>query len=291
MTKLIIDLQKINKIKSYEVDGLIINLEGFSTFNGIKFSLNQLDEITKIIKSSGKKIFINIDRLYGEDDLGQLYELFNVLKNIEYDYIIFSDFAVYYYFNKNNDLKRLIYDAKTMGTNTDDLNFYKEKNIKVFVANELSKKQIKLLSETNNGCFEVFGYHQIFYSKRPILSLFQEFDKIEEPLNNSLFEIKELSKDVFYKIYESEIGIFVYTDYIYCAYKEIKEFVNNFSFIKINPIFLSEENLPLIISYYRDLIKNINVIENDHLIKEIYPNTKSGFLLKKSVVLKEDFNE
>lgn len=291
MTKLIIDLQKINKIKSYEVDGLIINLEGFSTFNGIKFSLNQLDEITKIIKSSGKKIFINIDRLYGEDDLGQLYELFNVLKNIEYDYIIFSDFAVYYYFNKNNDLKRLIYDAKTMGTNTDDLNFYKEKNIKVFVANELSKKQIKLLSETNNGCFEVFGYHQIFYSKRPILSLFQEFDKIEEPLNNSLFEIKELSKDVFYKIYESEIGIFVYTDYIYCAYKEIKEFVNNFSFIKINPIFLSEENLPLIISYYRDLIKNINVIENDHLIKEIYPNTKSGFLLKKSVLLKEDFNE
>ncbi|HHX78559.1 MAG TPA: hypothetical protein GX695_02265 [Acholeplasmataceae bacterium] len=291
MTKLIIDLQKINKIKSYEVDGLIINLEGFSTFNGIKFSLNQLDEITKIIKSSGKKIFINIDRLYGEDDLGQLYELFNVLKNIEYDYIIFSDFAVYYYFNKNNDLKRLIYDAKTMGTNTDDLNFYKEKNIKVFVANELSKKQIKLLSETNNGCFEVFGYHQIFYSKRPILSLFQEFDKIEEPLNNSLFEIKELSKDVFYKIYESELGIFVYTDYIYCAYKEIKEFVNNFSFIKINPIFLSEENLPLIISYYRDLIKNINVIENDHLIKEIYPNTKSGFLLKKSVVLKEDFNE
>lgn len=291
MTKLIIDLQKINKIKSYEVDGLIINLEGFSTFNGIKFSLNQLDEITKIIKSSGKKIFINIDRLYGEDDLGQLYELFNVLKNIEYDYIIFSDFAVYYYFNKNNDLKRLIYDAKTMGTNTDDLNFYKEKNIKVFVANELSKKQIKLLSETNNGCFEVFGYHQIFYSKRPILSLFQEFDKIEEPLKNSLFEIKELSKDVFYKIYESELGIFVYTDYIYCAYKEIKEFVNNFSFIKINPIFLSEENLPLIISYYRDLIKNINVIENDHLIKEIYPNTKSGFLLKKSVVLKEDFNE
>lgn len=291
MTKLIIDLQKINKIKSYEVDGLIINLEGFSTFNGINFSLNQLDEITKIIKSSGKKIFINIDRLYGEDDLGQLYELFNVLKNIEYDYIIFSDFAVYYYFNKNNDLKRLIYDAKTMGTNTDDLNFYKEKNIKVFVANELSKKQIKLLSETNNGCFEVFGYHQIFYSKRPILSLFQEFDKIEEPLNNSLFEIKELSKDVFYKIYESELGIFVYTDYIYCAYKEIKEFVNNFSFIKINPIFLSEENLPLIISYYRDLIKNINVIENDHLIKEIYPNTKSGFLLKKSVVLKEDFNE
>ena len=193
MTKLIIDLQKINKIKSYEVDGLIINLEGFSTFNGIKFSLNQLDEITKIIKSSGKKIFINIDRLYGEDDLGQLYELFNVLKNIEYDYIIFSDFAVYYYFNKNNDLKRLIYDAKTMGTNTDDLNFYKEKNIKVFVANELSKKQIKLLSETNNGCFEVFGYHQIFYSKRPILSLFQEFDKIEEPLNNSLFEIGRAS--------------------------------------------------------------------------------------------------
>lgn len=291
MTKLIIDLQKINTIESYEVEGFIINLEGFSTFNGIKFSINQLDDIAKIIKSSGKEIFINIDRIYGEDDLSQLYDLFNVLKNIEYDYIIFSDFAVYYYFDKNNDLNRLIYDAKTMGTNTDDLNFYKGKNIKVFVSNELSKKQIKLLSETNNACFEVFGYHQIFYSKRPILTLFQEFDKIEEPLNNSLFEIKELSKDMFYKIYESEIGIFVYTDYIYCAYKEIKEFVNNFSFIKINPIFLSEENLPLIISYYKDLIKNINVIENDKLIKEVYPNTKSGFLLKKSIVLKEDFNE
>ena len=66
--------------------------------------------------------------------------------------------------------------------------------------------------------------------------------------------------------------------------------INGWAFL-INPIFLSEENLPLIISYYRDLIKNINVIENDHLIKEIYPNTKSGFLLKKSVVLKEDFNE
>lgn len=291
MTRLIIDLQNINNIDSFLVDGFIINIECFSTFNGVKFPLSKLNEISKLIKKNNKEVLINIDRLYREEDLKTLYELFEVLKEIEYDYIVFSDFAVYYYFNKNNNLDRLIYDAKTMGTNTDDINFYKEKNIMVFIANELSNKQVKALSKTNNACMEVFGYHQIFYSKRPILSLFKEYEQLELSLHNILLEIKELSREAYYKIYESDLGVFVYTDYIFCAFSEIKEFVNDFKFIKINPIFLNEEKLPVIIDYYRQLSNNLNVFENDQLIKEVYPNTRSGFLLQKSVMLKGDTNE
>lgn len=288
MTKLITDLQNHKDIDSFEVDGFIINIENFSTFNGVKFSIDELVEISSKIKKNKKQVFINIDRLYREEDLDNLYKLFNVLKKVEYDYIVFSDFAVYYYFNKHNKLGKLIYDAKTMGTNKDDINFYKDKNIMTFIANELSEKQVKVLSETNNTCMEVFGYHQIFYSKRPILSLFKEYDNIDIQLKDSLLEIKESYKDVYYKIYESDLGIFVYTDYIYCAYKEISEFVNNFKFIKINPIFLENQKIPIIISYYRDLINNVNVMENNQLINDVYPNIKKGFLLQESFVLKED---
>lgn len=291
MTSLIIDLQNMDNIENFLVDGFIINIEHFSTFNGVKFPLEKIKELSSLIKKNKKKVLINIDRLYGEEDLNNLYQVFAVLKDVIYDYIIFSDFAVYYYFNKINQLNKLIYDAKTMGTNQDDFNFYKEKKIKVFVSNELTQKQIKSLSETNNACMEVFGFHQIFYSKRPILSLFKEYDQIQEPLKNTLLEIKEMNRDSYYKIYESDLGVFVYTDYIYCAYIEISDFVRNFEFIKINSIFLNLEKMPLIISYYRKLLNNENIIFNNQLIKEVYPNIKSGFLLQKSVLLKEALNE
>ena len=291
MTKIIIDLENIKDINSYLVDGFIINIKNFSTYNGCNFSIDNLIEIINLVKINNKQVFLNTDRLFSEDDLDQLYELFKVIDNIEYDYLIFSDFSVYYYFNKKNMLNKLIYDAKTMGTNIDDINFFKDRNVMVFVANELSKEQIKILSETNNTCMEVFGYHQIFYSKRPILSLFNEFENLNISLKNTLLEIKEISRDSYYKIYESDLGTFVYTDYIYCAYDDIKVFVNNFKYIKINPIFLNNKNMMEIISYYRDLIKNKNITENELLIKKSFPNVKSGFLIKKSVLLKEDTHE
>ena len=201
MTKIIIDLENIKDINSYLVDGFIINIKNFSTYNGCNFSIDNLIEIINLVKINNKQVFLNIDRLFSEDDLDQLYELFKVIDNIEYDYLIFSDFSVYYYFNKKNMLNKLIYDAKTMGTNIDDINFFKDRNVMVFVANELSKEQIKILSETNNTCMEVFGYHQIFYSKRPILSLFNEFENLNISLKNTLLEIKEISRDSYYKIY------------------------------------------------------------------------------------------
>ena len=111
---------------------------------------------------------------------------------------------------------------------------------------------------------EVFGFERIFYSKRPILSLFKEFKNIDEKLTNKVYKLKE--KDDFYLAYEEDGEYFVYLEKIKYLYNELKDLKNNFKYLKVSQAFI--EDITYVIDKYNDLLNNKNLEENSKLLEK-----------------------
>lgn len=289
MTKLIADLLSIEKIDKYNCDGLILNIDKFSVFNDKKFTVDEVKLVSDKIKKINKLLIVNIDKIIEENQTEELYNILDQLFNIDIDYYIYSDLSVLSYFMERSSTNKLIYDAKTMITSPGDSSFYRDLGVLTIVSNELSLGQVKEISEIGNACLEVYGYHQIFYSRRKLLSIFNEFNESDYQIKDRVLHIKEEMRDSLYPIYQSDNGTFVYTNYIYCAFLDIVDFYNNFKFLKVNSMFINEDKILQVIDIYRNFIdkKYESLEEEFNKLLAIDDNLSNGFLKGSSFLLKE----
>ncbi|HOF43088.1 MAG TPA: U32 family peptidase [Bacilli bacterium] len=266
MSKLITDYTMAKDLK-LDVSGFIINFKPYSLFPKYRFSLEEVKVIIPKIRKENKLVFLNIDALIREKDLENLKELLKIIITLDFDYLIFHDFAIYNYFKENGLENKLIYDGKTMVTSKNELEFFKKQNLSVFVSRELKKDELAVISKLDNALLEVFGFERIFYSKRPILSLFKEFKNIDEKLTNKVYKLKE--KDDLYLAYEEDGEYFVYLEKIKYLYNELKDLKNNFKYLKISQAFI--EDITYVIDKYNDLLNDKN-LEKNSLFLEKYVN-------------------
>lgn len=288
MISIYVDYLKNSNIENYHCDGFIIHSSEFSCYNGDTFEIDELKSNLELIKKTGKKAILNIDRIIMEDDLDDLVKYLNEVKDM-FDLYLYSDMAIYGYFNNLGMKDKLVYMPKTLVASKYELSRYYELGVNVILANELSFDEIKDISESYNISFEVFGYHQMFYSKRNLISLYKEYFNIDEELKNKKLTLKEEIRDEFYPIYESKNGTFIYTDYLYCFFKELVEIKDKLNIIKINGIFLDDEKYQKVVNIYSSLLKDDGDIESLYQeLENVCPNISKGFLLNKSVLLKKD---
>lgn len=285
--KVYVDLKRNANIDEYLCDGFIVPSCEFSCYNDDAYSLEEILSLKEKVKRSGKEIILNIDRIITEDDLDNLVcYLEKVL--YEFDYFIFSDMSIRYFFEEKGMIDKLIYDPKTLVASSNELNINSKNNLKVILANELSFDEIKEICNKSidkvNLC--VFGYHQMFYSKRSLISLYKEFFNINGELKNKKLYLQEELRNEFYPIYESDKGTFIYTDYLYCMFSEILEIKEKLGFIRINGMFIDEKKYKKIVSIYHRLFLNEDPSLLFDELKEIDSNLSKGFLLNKSVLLK-----
>ena len=291
MTKIFADLKKDLNVNDYNCDGIIVHSEEFSCYNDDKFSFAKLEEVAKLIKENGKLAILNVDRIISEDDVDEVVSYLERVYQL-FDYFIYSDMAIFFFFDEKELLDKLIYDPKTLVASTNELSVYNEKGVKVIIANELSFDEIKEIASCEKICMQAYGYHQMFYSRRNLISLYKEYFKLDENVKNKKFYLEEEIRNEHYPIYESDYGTFIYTDYIYCAFMELLEIKNNLEMIRINGIFLDNEKYLSVINIYNSLLKE----EKDPLflykeLVNIDSNLSKGFLLNKSFLLKRDENE
>lgn len=285
--KVYVDLKKGANISDYLCDGFIVSSYEFSCYNDDVYSIDEALLVKELVKKNNKEIILNIDRIITEDDLDDLVIYLEKVIN-EFDYFIFSDMSIRYYFEEKGMVDKLIYDPKTLVASSNELNINQENNIKVILANELSFDEIKEICNKSianvNLC--VFGYHQMFYSKRSLISLYKEFFNISEELKNKKLYLKEELRNEFYPIYESSKGTFIYTDYLYCMFSELLEIKEKLGFIRINGMFIEENKYQKIVNIYHRLLLNEDPNHLFDELKEIDSNLSKGFLLSKSVLLK-----
>ena len=282
----ITDLQNEKYIDDYKVDGFIINSSLYSCFNGVTFDLLDINRLSKTIKEKNKLVLINVDRIIQENELNDLKEFIN---NLEcYDYLIYSDIS---FLNFYNDYEKLIYDPKTLVASSYEKNVFDEMGIKSFVANELSYDELNKMSLNTNLNLMVYGYHQMMYSFRPLLTLYNEFMNGDKDLLNKLFYLKEELRDDKYLVYQSNHGTFVYTSYIYAAFKELVSLKESLGFVRFNSFNIDEEKMIRVIDLYKLLFVNENSDELYNKLCAIDSNISSGFLKQESVLLKGGSDE
>lgn len=288
MIRIYADYLKNSCIQNYQCDGFIIHSKEFSCYNGDTFKIDELKENLFKIKELGKIAILNIDRIIMEEDVESLIEYLDQVNDL-FDLYLYSDMAIFGYFNNLGLKNKLIYMPKTLVASKYELSRYYELGVDVILANELSFDEIKEISENYNISLEVFGYHQMFYSKRNLISLYKEYFKIDEELKNKKLTLNEEIREELYPIYESDNGTFIYTDYIYCCFKELLEIKEKLNIIKVNGIFMEEEKYQKVVNIYNSLLKENNDVDRMYQeLENICPNISKGFLLNKSVLLKKD---
>ena len=296
---IISDYLNDNSLK-LKCDGLIINSKLFSTFNDVTFSLYEISSIIKKIKDSKKKVIINVNRIIPENEVDNFKKIISSLIT-SVDYLIYSDLAVLNIIPKSLHYK-LIYDSKTLICNKEELSAFPTN---AFISQALSFSEIKEFEKGEKKyCLDVFGYLEMMYSRRPLLSLVMPRGKVK---SNTLYTLKEETRSEAYKIYETKrqktnYGTFVYHSGIYAILKELKDIKDNILIIRVNSMFLGNiiDKVINIYSKYlteiaRDtldsykeeffLAKLNSLLENNHL------SLTRGFLDQESVLLKEDSND
>jgi len=288
MIKLIADLKSIENITKYQVDGLIVSDDKFSTYNDHIFSFSEIKEVVKYCRENNILSILNIDKIIEEEELDPLYKVIDEYLKLEIDYYIYGDFAVLSYFKEKDITNKLIYDPKTLITNYQEARIHHNLGSLVVVSNELNLEEISDISAIGNSIIEVYGYHQMFYSKRPLLSTYSTFLNKEINLDNKLLHIKEEIREDRYPIYQSIHGTFVYTSYRYTMFKELLDLEDTLKIARISSMFIDEGEIIKVISIYKELLTNkINPDTGYNKLVEVNSNIKSGFIYNKSILKKE----
>ena len=268
---------------------LIHSLLSNSTIN--KIDTNELNNVINKIHQKEKKAIISIDRLIEEDELDLMKNIISKVIN-NCDYLIYSDYSILFYIKNNyhDQVSKLIYNPKTLVCNIHEFNAIETSSI---ISNELTIDQIENINNYYEDCnkylgIKVFGYHQMFYSKRHLISSYDDYFNNKEIKTNKFYDLEEENRTSRDKIIETDFGTLIYFGKPLVIYEELKN-LNNFKFYYLNSELFEEDDIKKISFYYYDYLFN----GNNHYkeLIELVPNYSKGFLDKKTVLLKGDDDE
>lgn len=285
--KLITEIKSLNHLSKYHVDGIIFSYEKYSAISDVTFSLLEIQKIVQYCKQNNKISILKIDKIFSEYELDEFYSFLEEMISLNIDYYIFSDMAVLFYMKRKKRENRLIYSAKTLNCSYQDCLYFQKLGVKVILSNELTLDDIKETSSLDNIVLDGYGYSQIFYSKRKLLSLFKEYLDLPQDVKNKLLFMKEATRIDKYPVYENANGTFIFTSYKYLFYQELA-IVNHFSMFRIESLFISEDDLFKVIDIYKRALTNEITEEDYQKLLAIDNNVGHRFLYEKSRILESD---
>lgn len=190
--KILINIENLCDIEKYKKIGINNFLFAVKDFSiGYKsFELNELKEL-----DCNK--FLLINRILNNKDIEELKNIRESL--LDFNYIIFEDIAVYNILKDTNI--NLIWNQTHFATNYSSINYWLELVNSAVISNELTYIEVSdILNKTNKDLvLNVFGKNPIMYSRRTLLTNFNEnfkLDKnreaiLDETITNNTFFCKE----------------------------------------------------------------------------------------------------
>lgn len=278
---LIVDIDNLDMINDSSLDGFVLPVKGFASYANHLFSLDEIKKAVELKKD--KLIIVKLDKIIGENDLEGLKELLTSLVSLNVDYYIFSDFAVANLLKGKVGNEKLIYANSKMLASSKECEFYSNLGYNYIPSTELNITELKNVSGSN-AILSCFGYLNIFYSKRPLLTLFENHQRkiFRRKLKNKVLFIREEKRDALNPIYENENGTFIFSDFVYSLYKEINNL--NPKMFYINSMFFDSNDISIVASIFKKAISgNINIKDYEYLVNNY--DIGSGFLYLDSLIL------
>ncbi len=254
------------KLLNTKVDKIIFGIKGFSCRFNNYITLDQLRNIVK--NKNDKKISICLNNLYHENEIKSLEKLLKELSTINIDELIFHDFAIAQIVYENNYDFRLNYNPETLNVNYGQVDFFIKNGFSAFtLARELLISEVIEIANNKKTLeieMQIHGFTFFMHSNWKIISNFKKYldTKNEEYDDNSKFyEIREDLRTLKNLIYEDHFGTHMFSGFVLCGCKKIKQ-LENIDYLKIDPIFRTENWAINVINIYYDLLEN-RIDENE----------------------------
>jgi len=210
----VFDPNHIKKLSKY-ADGFIFGHASFGTRLAKSYSLDDIDFLTRQIKTIHKLAFLVCNQLFTDD---QLVELSCFLQKCPLEYldgIIISDLGALSILESLGYKHLAVYHPETLLTNVFDFNFLSDEGILgAFVAKEIPLKDIIIIGKAKKYALFMTGHGHLnmFYSKRHLIEKYTEYVDIphEYVENQNMRIVEEMRPDEKYPIFEDQAGTHVF---------------------------------------------------------------------------------
>ena len=246
----------IGDYKALGVSAFLFALEDYC----VGYETLPIEEIKKI-DVSNKYILLN--RILDCNDIDYLEEIISSFEGIKG--LVFEDVGVYQMVKEKNLSFELILFQNHFATNINSVSFWLNRVDSILLGNELTLEEIESISRSvpKKVCLHLFGYNQVMYSKRRLLTNWSEEFSIPYESQNLL---EDRATHVRFRVYENKHGTVMYSDKIYNG----NVLFNNKSiyYYYVNPMLIEHETI-------KDFLRNIKNYENE--------NCDTGFLYKETI--------
>lgn len=246
----LVSINNIKDIDKYKKVGLTTFLFALKEYSIGYESYFDVDTINQIC---GNK-YVLINRLLDSKDIDNLKK---ILPNLHVNGFIFEDIGLINVFKELDIKGQKILFMNHFNCNYASINTWLNYVDSVFVSNELTEEEYDLILKNVSKpiVVNIFGYNEIMYSRRFLLTNFYKNFKLKnQPFNT----IEDKVSHIKFHLVESEYGTIALSEHIYDGRRLYNK--NNILFYYINMSFISNEKL------YK------------FLKGETVPNSDNGFL-------------
>lgn len=248
MSELILLLKKTSDI-NLNVDSFLVAVDSLSCRSNQEFSI---EDIRSLAKTTNKKIYLLCDRLVMEDEMLYLESKFELISKIG-DLIFFSDVCYYMLAKKYNCLEKMVYYSPTLILNKEEILAWKELGVnKIIISKECEYQGYLDIASQLDGVdlgMLCFGYPQIYYSKRKMLTSYKEEYDLDISCQKQGFSIVEKSRDKHLPIIEDDNGTYIFASEVFFPGNHLYELRNagiTYFIIDSHLITDYEEKIPLV---------------------------------------------
>ena len=241
ISNILIYVDDLKHIEDYRKAGVSAFLFGLTDYcvGYNTYSLNEIENCSV----SNKYLLLN--RLLTSDDIDNLKSIIPTLKTIKG--LIFEDVGVYEYLKDTSSNLEMILFQNHLATNSPTVNFWLDRLDSIFISNELTLEEIKTITSKAHKpvCLHLYGYNQVMYSRRLLLSNWSQNFNI--PYQNTNVITDQATK-VKFRAFENDYGTVMYSPHIFNG----SELLNlpNVKYFYVNPTLV---DLPQVLTFLKDL--------------------------------------
>ena len=261
ISKILLYVDDIKYIEDYRkagVSAFLFALEGYC----VGYNTYSLEEINKIDVSNK---YVMLNRVLDCNDIDKLR---NILPKLNCKGLVYEDIGVYNLVKELGLEFEMIFYQNHFGTNARSVNFWLDRVDSVFVSNEITFDEIKEI--VNNVCKNVvlhlFGYNQVMYSRRLLLSNWSEEFGIPKKNTNV---IEDKATHVKFRAIENEYGTVMYSEHIFNGNVLLK-LKDKVKYFYVNPMMIE----------HKRVMKFLDSLGED---EAIYTGESTGFLYQETI--------
>lgn len=256
--------ENIKDILNKDIHGLIIGVKDLSIY---PLELD-IEDIIDIAGNTDKEITIAMNRMIHNKDLELVREVLTKIKNSRIKKIMFYDLGIFNMCVNMHIDKELILSEEHLNASINSNKFYYDKGIKnTFITSDITYDELLEIKKNTkmNIYYTVYGYLEIFYSRRYLLTNY--FKYIKNDMNDDTYYI--FNNELKYMIKEYSYGTIIYSPLV--------NLINEVDKIK------DIDNLVIDLSYNDDITIIDKFINNESM-----DNTYVGFFNKRTIYKLKD---